>query len=283
MNTLSKSKHRQNNRPYALHCLRDNYIWLLEEKHIHPQTKEPTHDSTLWIIDPGSSEVILEHLKQKQFSQLIVLITHNHPDHTGGLNDVLSAYPTSIAFGPELPDFSHHLQYHALKKPTCSIIHETSRLTWQAMHTPGHTLDHISYHLPSEGYLFPGDTLFSAGCGRIFEGSAHDLFSSLNTLSSLPQDTLIFPAHEYTLQNLTFARFIEPDNQDILTAIEHTQNLIQKNQPTLPSRLDKELKINPFLRSFHYFSTMKKNELFNDCPDALSLFTKLRDQKDRFS
>lgn len=216
---------------FAINALKDNYIWALV-----------TPSSTCIIIDPGETQPVLDFLTAHHLTLAGILVTHHHPDHTGGLPQLSEQY-TAPVYGhakSPCPFITHHIDHeNPFTIPTLlPPIHP--------LMTPGHTLCHITFLV--EHYAFTGDTLFSAGCGKVFEGTMPMLHDSLEKISQLPPDTQICCGHEYTLANLAFASLVESNN----TAITHHMNWAKKqrdnNQPTLPSTLAQEHKINPFLR-----------------------------------
>lgn len=219
----------------ALAAFEDNYIWML-------------HDGELaLVVDPGDATPVIEVLQARRLRLAGILVTHHHGDHIGGIE----------ALRPWL-DGEVHAPAHVNNPLPCVRVQQGDQLELmglrlQVLATPGHTLDHIAYHLaePGDGgagLLFCGDTLFSAGCGRLFEGSPAQMLASLKALCTLPGETRVCCAHEYTLSNLRFARTIEPANAAVQ---EHEAwCLAQRDrlEPTLPSTLALEQEINPFLR-----------------------------------
>ena len=217
-----------------LSAFEDNYIWLL---------RSPGSRSVA-VVDPGDEVPVLEYLESQNLLLSAILVTHHHWDHTGGIQGLLSAYPETQVFGPEqesIPGRSKGL------KDGDRITVTGLNTEFEILDVPGHTAGHIAYLC--EGSLFCGDTLFTAGCGRIFDGTAIDLYRSLCRIARLPQDTLIYCAHEYTLHNLGFAKWVEPENPAVLEREQTTFELRNDNQPSVPSRLELELATNPFLRT----------------------------------
>lgn len=221
----------------AIHAFNDNYIWLVTN---------PSYGNQCLVVDPGDPEVVEATLKQKQLELSGILITHHHYDHTGGIAELTRTRDIPV-YGPVNPAISGIT--HPLQDGDNVTLLGTQ---FQVMSTPGHTLDHIVYFAQPEDrdpVLFCGDTLFSAGCGRLFEGSAQQMQLSLNRLNRLPKNTEVYCAHEYTLSNLMFAQAVEPDNADIKQRIHEVEALRSNSQRSIPSRIALEQKINPFLRT----------------------------------
>ena len=213
----------------------DNYIWML-------------HDgSSAIVVDPGDAQPVFDALAHHKLQLAAILVTHHHPDHTGGVA-ALHAATGAPVHGPareRIPEpFTPHVQ---------GDVAEALGLRFEVIDVPGHTAGHIAYFLPAaEGrspLLFCGDTLFSGGCGRLFEGTPAQMLASLDALAALPGDTRVCCAHEYTLANLRFARAVEPGNADLTHYNARCESLRAQGQPTLPSQLATERLINPFLRS----------------------------------
>ncbi len=213
----------------------DNYIWMLQAG----------NDTGVFVVDPGDAEPVLATLKSNNLTLAGILITHHHQDHTGGVEKLLSRFEVPV-IGP---------RNTAIKGITRSVKDgdqvEILGLTFQVMEIPGHTLDHIAFFSdqPGNPLLFCGDTLFVAGCGRIFEGTAEQMHASLTKLAALPSSTEVYCAHEYTLSNLLFAQAVEPENKPLASYILACKKLRLHNKPTVPSLISRELQINPFLRS----------------------------------
>ncbi|WP_323888916.1 hydroxyacylglutathione hydrolase [Aeromonas caviae] len=208
----------------------DNYIWLIR------------HENNCLVVDPGEAAPVLERLAALDLVLDAILLTHHHRDHVGGVSELLQHFPHARLYGPKhdpMPD--HHGQW----------LDDGDQINWHGLsldvlHVPGHTLGHIAYY--GQGMLFCGDTLFSAGCGRLFEGTPAQMHTSLQRLAALPDETLLYCAHEYTLSNLRFAHAVEPDNLAIQRQIGVISKLRQQGLPSLPSRLGDERNFNVFLR-----------------------------------
>lgn len=211
----------------------DNYIWLLQVDD-QPQVA---------VVDPGAAQPVLKRLAQDDLQLSAILITHHHGDHIGGIKELLAAYPDAQVWGPAKENIPHC--HHKLTEHDIVVLPHTEVKFW-IFDVPGHTAGHIAYY--GEGALFCGDTVFSVGCGRLFEGTTEQMHQSLNKIMSLPDDTLVYCAHEYTLDNIAFAKWVEPNNAELLAHEEQCHNLRDQDLPTVPSRLGLEKQINPFLR-----------------------------------
>ena len=213
----------------------DNYIWLLQ------------HQQRVLAVDPGDGQAVLQWLAREPGLQLdTILVTHHHADHTGGLLELVQATGAQV-LGPALEKLPVPHQ------PVAEGDHfHWGGMDWRVLDVPGHTAGHVAYWAQPEGQapvLFCGDTLFSGGCGRLFEGTAAQMLDSLDRLAALPASTRVCCAHEYTLSNLRFALAVEPDNARLAAYAQTCQALRDQGQPTLPALLGEELAINPFLRS----------------------------------
>ncbi|WP_214000187.1 hydroxyacylglutathione hydrolase [Arsukibacterium sp.] len=247
-----------------LAAFEDNYIWCL---------CQPDNPFCV-VVDPGDAKPVLTFLQQQQKSLYAILITHHHPDHTGGLAELRQAWPDARIIGPtaehtKIPLLTEQVQQGDVVQLT------PFNTQFQVIDLPGHTLGHIGFY--SKPYLFCGDTLFSAGCGRLFEGTPAQMHNSLQKLAALPADTEVYCTHEYTLANLRFALTIEPDNQPLQAYQQHCQNLRRRNKPTLPTTLATELHINPFLRCENNALQQRYQQ-----DSAVGLFSQLRAMKDQF-
>ncbi len=211
----------------------DNYLWLVH------------NGSDAIVVDPGDDAAIVQALEQHHLQLRAILITHHHHDHTDGVAALQERYQVP-AYGPA-HDGIANLHYELCAQDQVWIAELD--LNFQVLEVPGHTRGHIAYFAPREHYLFCGDTLFGGGCGRLFEGTAQEMLSSLDQLAALPDSTLVFCAHEYTLANLKFAREVEADNQNIATRILIEQEKRQRGMPTIPSTIGIEKLSNPFLRT----------------------------------
>lgn len=217
----------------ALPAFADNYIWLL---HAHGRA---------WVVDPGEAPPVLACLQALDLQLEGILVTHHHADHVGGIQ-ALRANLQGKVWGPareRIPE-----PFEALRE---GDVVPVLGLAFRVLEVPGHTAGHIAYAQQGESrqpLLFCGDTLFSAGCGRLFEGTPAQMLHSLGRLAALPDDTRVCCTHEYTLGNLRFAAAVEPDNAAVQAHTRHCRRLREQDLPTLPSSLGLEKAINPFLR-----------------------------------
>ncbi len=268
----------------------DNYLWLIHDG-VHAA-----------VVDPGDAQPILAALKEHGLTLTAILLTHHHADHIGGVPELLqhSAVPV---FGPaheSIPTLTHKL----VEGDTVKLTQPELQLS--VLDVPGHTSGHIAYLRSShvtglrQGtqqsqqsqqsedddafWLFCGDTLFAGGCGRLFEGTPAQMASSLDKLSALPDATLVFCAHEYTLSNLRFASAVEPDNAALATRVERDSARRAQGQPTVPSTIGIEKASNPFLRYREpaiVAGLIATHKLALDAP-PVAAFAALRQWKDRF-
>jgi len=216
-------------------ALKDNYIWMLYD----PKTEKAI------VVDPGEADPVLKVLSDKNLALTTILLTHHHSDHCGGVPRLLEHFKVPV-YGSkreDTPYCTHPVEEGDIIDLRTAGLGGSSKV----LDIPGHTLGHIAY--VTEKMLFCGDTLFTAGCGRLFEGTAEMMYHSLSKLKSLPVDTKIYCGHEYTLANLRFALSLEPNNEDIVKRFSKSTHQREKGESTVPSTLDLELKTNPFLRT----------------------------------
>jgi len=244
-------------------ALQDNYIWLLIDEQDH-----------CVIVDPGEASPVLTILNERQLIVDAILLTHHHQDHLDGVPELLRYFPQIPVYGP----------LETEKKGATRLIEEGDNLiigrqNFSIIAVPGHTLGHIAYY--NAPYLFCGDTLFSAGCGRLFEGTGDQMYKSLQKIMQLPDDTLICGGHEYTLSNLAFARLILAEDKKIEAYQKKVMQLRAEKQPSLPTTLQWERESNIFLRCDEI--ELQKRVLGGKSLTSLSLvFSTLRMMKDRF-
>ncbi|MES1190846.1 MAG: hydroxyacylglutathione hydrolase [Steroidobacter sp.] len=252
----------------AVPAFADNYIWL-----IHGQ-----RDARQVIaVDPGDADAVMHALTRDGLQLAGMLVTHHHADHTGGVLELLNMFPVPV-YGPD----SEMIPGNPVKVTEGQLIEFPAlELAFTVMDVPGHTAGHVAYL--GHGSLFCGDTLFSAGCGRLMGGTAEQLWRSLSRLATLPGTTQVYCTHEYTLENLRFARTVEPDNGLVLARQEQCQRWRSEGRPTLPSDIGTELNINPFLRANQETVIRSAEQHAGQALDsALQVFTELRTWKNQF-
>ncbi|MFN7352583.1 MAG: hydroxyacylglutathione hydrolase [Burkholderiales bacterium] len=253
-----------------LPAFKDNYLWLLVQS------------SHAVAVDPGDANVITQALQNRDLSLQAILLTHHHADHTGGAEILQRAYGCPV-FGPERESIAA-TTHPVSEGHTIQLLGQA----FQVMDVPGHTRGHIAYWCKSAQALFCGDTLFAAGCGRLFEGTPQDMWQSLQKIAALPDDTRIYCAHEYTAANLQFARAIEPANLDIQRRQAQVDEQRARGEPSVPSTLALEHLTNPFLRA--KLPTVKTAvaalpALYDSgkvLPEPIQTFARLRVWKDHF-
>lgn len=252
-----------------IRAFNDNYIWMLQVD----------GDACVFVVDPGDAGPVLATLEANNLTLVGILVTHHHPDHTGGILQLLDRFDVPV-IGPQ----------NAAIRGITRYVKEGEQVdvlgcTFQVMEIPGHTLDHIAFFCdhPQQPLLFCGDTLFVAGCGRLFEGTAQQMYTSLTKLAALSNGTQVYCAHEYTLGNLQFALAVEPENNSLKSHIQVCRELREKNIPTVPSTIGKELQFNPFLRSDRQsVKAAAQSYSGESLASAVDVFRVIRGWKDHF-
>ncbi len=243
----------------------DNYIWLLH------------NGKQAWVVDPGDATPVQRHLDRHGLTLCGILITHHHWDHVNGLEQLQKQYacPTYAPSDDRIPG-----QLIRVKEGDVVNI-PTLDLQFKVLETPGHTLSHVCYH--NDAWLFCGDTLFSMGCGRMFEGTAEMYVSSLHKLKQLAPETLVYCTHEYTTTNVTFAQTVDPHNLQLKKYANQVLASRQQNLPTLPTVLCRETQLNPFLRTHEpTIQDAVERHFQQTAADEVSCFAGLRQWKDQF-
>ncbi|RDX36904.1 hydroxyacylglutathione hydrolase [Kangiella sp. HD9-110m-PIT-SAG07] len=251
-----------------LEAFNDNYIWVIHSSDTNAVT----------VVDPGDANPVIDYIEQHNLSLETILITHHHNDHIGGVQTLKNRYQCQV-FAPKR-DNQPFSDQDLVEGDTVSVL--SGEYQFEVIEVPGHTLGHIAFY--GHDSLFCGDTLFKAGCGRMFEGTPPVFLESLQKLAGLPHKTKVYCAHEYTLANLKFALSVEPENDAIKKEVEHSQSLRDKDKPTLPSTIGQELEFNPFLRC-HQDSvqqTASKAAKTKTFSDPVRTFATIRQLKDNF-
>jgi hydroxyacylglutathione hydrolase len=245
-------------------AFKDNYVWTL---------RNATHAA---VVDPGEARPVLEYLAREKLALAAILATHHHADHVGGIAELLRKWPVPV-YGPK-------------REPIATLTHPVAEgdtvkiaplaIEFRVLDIPGHTRAHIAYY--GAGALFCGDTLFACGCGRLFEGTAEQMYASLEKLRALPDDTKVYCGHEYTLANIGFAKGVEPRNAALTARESRDRALRQAGRPTVPSTLRDEKATNPFLRCTEPAVVESVNRyLGTRVSDPVRVFAAIRDWKNR--
>ena len=232
-------------------CLKDNYSYLIIDE----------ENNIACVVDPSEAEPIIEYLEGTQIKLKFILNTHHHYDHVGGNQKLKEKYGASVIGYTGDKDRIPGIDILVNDQETWAYKNFEAKI----IHIPGHTLGHICFYFHKDESVFSGDTLFSLGCGRLFEGTYKQMFDSLKKLKELPKNTKVFCGHEYTLQNSKFCVFHDTNNKNLKNKINDIKIKLKAGLPTIPTTIKDELECNIFLRS-----------------DNIETFSKLRDLKDNF-
>lgn len=249
----------------AIKAYKDNYIWALQG----------SDNKEVVVVDPGLAEPVFAYLKEQGKTLAAILITHHHWDHTTGVEALKQAYPQITVYGPKNSPFTQ-VDVALGEDDTFSVL----GCDFKVRTTPGHTLDHICYI--GVGLVFCGDTLFSGGCGRLFEGSAEQMWQSMQVFRALDDNTQVYCTHEYTQANMQFAAASQPNNADVLAYQRQVEAKRAQDINTLPSTIGLEKRINPFLRADEIALSALPPQYRPQQDDAAGKFAALRAWKDNF-
>jgi hydroxyacylglutathione hydrolase len=248
----------------------DNYIWTLHH--------EDEYDGNAVVVDPGDAQAVETFLAKRNMTLSAILITHHHGDHTGGIA-ALTARRKIPVYGPAAESIAGVT--HSLREGDTVAIPGVFDEVLRVIEVPGHTRGHIAY--VSDDFVLCGDTLFAAGCGRLFEGTPAQMSASLAKLASLPPTTRVYCTHEYTMANLRFASAVDPDNKALQERVFEESAKRERNEPTIPTTIEKEIETNPFLRSAQPALIAAASQ-FRGKPvnDPIEVFAAIREWKDGF-
>lgn len=258
----------------AIPAFSDNYIWLIKGR------DGKGENGVCAIVDPGDHRPVLNRLEELGLDLKYILLTHHHADHIGGVSGLLGKYPATV-FGPV--DQRIPAPLNQVSEGDRVALRELG-LEFGVLEIPGHTSSHIAFFgsFDGEDILFCGDTLFSIGCGRLFEGSPAQMQVSLDKLAALPAETVVYCAHEYTQSNCSFALQVEPENQALQARAQQVEIARQADQITIPSLLSEELAANPFLRTRQASVVEAANKLSPGVSPGAETLAVIRAWKDRF-
>lgn len=257
----------------GISAFQDNYIWLL------------ANNKQAVVVDPGQAEPVVRVLAERELELSAILITHHHYDHTGGVKDLLKQWPNAKIYAPSAEPLPAAGAMGVTDGDT--VLVPELGLEFAVLSVPGHTLGHIAFYEPtgiaSQPLLFCGDTLFSGGCGRLFEGTPEQMHQSLTRLTALPDATLVYCTHEYTQSNLAFGHSVEPNNAELKKHLQKIAKLRQQGVPSLPSSIGLEKAINVFLRP-HVAGVKARLQAHTglELDEDIKVFAALRRWKDDF-
>ncbi len=216
-------------------AFKDNYLWVADD------------GVSAIVVDPGDATPVIDYLANNSLALTAILVTHHHPDHTGGIQALLDwSLPTALpVYAPAVDPIRERT--HTVSDHDVVVIGHPG-ISIEVIAVPGHTAGHVAYYCAEQQWVFCGDTLFAGGCGRMFEGTAPQMQASLARLAALPPDTSVFCAHEYTLSNLKFALAVEPGNAALIERVKRESMKRERGEPTVPSTVGVERSTNPFLR-----------------------------------
>jgi hydroxyacylglutathione hydrolase len=248
-----------------LRAFKDNYVWTLRDARCAA------------VVDPGEAQPVLDYLAAEKLQLIAILATHHHQDHVGGIAELRRRHDVPV-YGPRGEPIA--TLTHPVGGGDQIAIDELG-VSFVVLDIPGHTRAHIAYY--GGNMLFCGDTLFACGCGRVFEGTPHQLYASLEKLAALPDETLVYCGHEYTLANIEFAKAVEPRNTALAEREASDAQLVRASRPTLPSTIGWEKATNPFLRVTRPAVIESANKYLGKCvSDPAGVFAALRQWKNQF-